>query len=73
MPGSAGLGVSPGSEGTPCSLGIGSATSRADDPTEVECGEEWQRYWYEMVGECYLHGMMDGEAMRENFYDEKKG
>lgn len=22
------------------------------------------RYYYELVGECYIHGMMDGEAMR---------
>ncbi|KAL9078909.1 MAG: hypothetical protein Q9157_002165 [Trypethelium eluteriae] len=21
------------------------------------------RYWYQMFGECYIHGMMDGEAM----------
>ena len=20
-------------------------------------------WWYEMLGECYIHGMMDGEAM----------
>ncbi|KAL9088486.1 MAG: hypothetical protein Q9165_006210 [Trypethelium subeluteriae] len=28
------------------------------------------RYWYEMFGECYIHGMMDGEAMA---YQNNKG
>jgi hypothetical protein len=22
------------------------------------------KYWYEFIGECYIHGMMDGEAMK---------
>jgi len=22
------------------------------------------RYYYELIGECYIHGMMDGEAMK---------
>lgn len=31
--------------------------------------ESWRRhdlpkYWYEFIGECYIHGMMDGEAMK---------
>ena len=25
-------------------------------------GED-DKYWYEFLGECYIHGMMDGEAM----------
>lgn len=29
-------------------------------------------YWYEFIAECYVHGMMDGEAMREKFYDDAK-
>ncbi|KAI1108244.1 heterokaryon incompatibility protein-domain-containing protein [Nemania sp. NC0429] len=24
--------------------------------------------YYEFIGECYVHGMMDGEALRERFY-----
>ncbi|RDW67578.1 hypothetical protein BP6252_08974 [Coleophoma cylindrospora] len=27
-------------------------------------------FWYEFKGECYLHGMMDGEAIREKFYKD---
>lgn len=26
--------------------------------------------WYEFRGDCYLHGMMDGEAMQEKWYEE---
>lgn len=26
--------------------------------------------WYTFKGECYLHGMMDGEAMRERIYQD---
>lgn len=29
-----------------------------------------RNFWYEFKGECYLHGMMDGEAMREKFYKD---
>jgi hypothetical protein len=32
----------------------------------------WNNFWYEFMGECYLHGMMDGEAMREKFYRDLK-
>ena len=28
------------------------------------------KWYYEMLGECYLHGMMDGEAMA---YQNNKG
>ena len=29
---------------------------------------EERRFWYEFIGECYVHGMMDGEAItRQNF------
>jgi hypothetical protein len=28
----------------------------------AQLGDDGQ-YWYEMLGECYIHGMMDGEAM----------
>jgi hypothetical protein len=29
--------------------------------------------WYRFLGECYIHGMMDGEAIRmKTYYDEKK-
>ena len=27
--------------------------------------------FYEFKGETYVHGMMDGEALRAKFYDEK--
>lgn len=28
------------------------------------------KLWYEFRGECYIHGMMDGEAIRERLYQE---
>ena len=41
-----------------------------NEPSDAaSCKENPDRnYWYEFKGECYLHGMMDGEAMREKFY-----
>ncbi len=32
-------------------------------PPEV-VKENIRKYYYEFVGECYLHGMMDGEAIK---------
>jgi len=68
----AGPRASVGGEGSPGSPGVGSTASQADTSSKTESVEEWERYWYELVGECYLHGMMDGEAMREKFYDDSK-
>ena len=31
-----------------------------------------KNFWYKFKGECYLHGMMDGEAMKEKFYNGGK-
>jgi hypothetical protein len=39
----------------------GTNASKASKDDEGNC-------WYEFKGECYLHGMMDGEAMREKLY-----
>ena len=34
--------------------------------------QRWKQNWcyYKLLGECYLHGMMDGEAMA---YQNQKG
>ncbi|KAK4452579.1 HET-domain-containing protein [Podospora aff. communis PSN243] len=41
--------------------------------TEGKTGaDDWrQEFVYEFIGECYLHGMMEGEAMREKLYNDK--
>ena len=42
-----------------------------NETTAPEAGKEkWRDHWYEFKGECYLHGMMDGEAMREKLYKD---
>ena len=47
-----------------------SVTSKGE-AKELNASKEHQRdYWYEFKGECYLHGMMDGEAMREKLYKD---
>jgi hypothetical protein len=51
-----------------------------DDASDTDTGAPHRRnferarevdtkVYYEFKGECYLHGMMDGEAMRRKFYD----
>jgi hypothetical protein len=42
------------------------------DPGDSEDIQRLQQNWcsYEVLGECYVHGMMDGEAMR---YQNEKG
>lgn len=40
-----------------------SSTTSSDVQENTAC-------WYKFQGECYLHGMMDGEAMREKFYKD---
>ncbi|KAF7514603.1 hypothetical protein G7054_g15168 [Neopestalotiopsis clavispora] len=35
-----------------------------------EAKEEDPNRWHTFQGDCYLHGMMDGEAVREKFYQE---
>lgn len=46
-----------------------SVTSTLKD-TDVGAPPGGKNFYYKFVGECYLHGMMDGEAMREKFYDD---
>lgn len=29
-----------------------------------------RRYWYQFLGECYVHGMMDGEAIKKQNMDQ---
>ncbi|KAH7357098.1 heterokaryon incompatibility protein-domain-containing protein [Rhexocercosporidium sp. MPI-PUGE-AT-0058] len=48
--------------------GIGYRCREASDEP-VEGQRNPKDFWYEFKGECYLHGMMDGEAMREKFYN----
>jgi hypothetical protein len=31
--------------------------------TEIKKGDEDREFWYEFIGECYVHGMMDGDAI----------
>ena len=33
-----------------------------------EVFEKDKYFFYEFVGECYIHGMMHGEAAREKYY-----
>ncbi|KAI0136394.1 heterokaryon incompatibility protein-domain-containing protein [Xylariales sp. AK1849] len=57
--------------------GDGSTLSRRtfliDPVTQAERAKEAKAedpfFYYELKGECYLHGMMDGAAMREQFYE----
>jgi hypothetical protein len=46
---------------------------REDDPgepkpanklDEPKSGEDPRNFYYEFIGECYVHGMMDGEAIK---------
>ena len=31
--------------------------------TGIRKGDEDREFWYEFIGECYVHGMMDGDAI----------
>ena len=43
-----------------------------EEKEKKENKKKFDRYhWYEFQGECYLHGMMDGEAVREKFYKQE--
>jgi hypothetical protein len=46
------------------------ATSKGEAEGKNVSKEDWRDLWYEFKGECYLHGMMDGEAMREKLYKD---
>jgi len=37
-------------------------------PIKDEEREEGRKWYYEFKGEAYVHGMMDGEALRDKFY-----
>ncbi len=41
-----------------------SDTSSAEED-QKKAGEEDQKVWYKLYGEAYIHGMMDGETIRE--------
>ncbi|KAK3364667.1 heterokaryon incompatibility protein-domain-containing protein [Lasiosphaeria hispida] len=38
--------------------------------TALDSSENSKKVYYEFNGEAYVHGMMDGEALRMKFYDE---
>jgi len=40
---------------------------KGDDDSAVETPQNDQHYFYHHMGESYIHGMMDGEAIREKF------
>jgi hypothetical protein len=41
-----------------------------DESEESDEEDEVPRYYYAFKGECYLHGSMDGEALRDAFYKD---
>ncbi|KAF2994455.1 hypothetical protein E8E14_002076 [Neopestalotiopsis sp. 37M] len=56
-------------DGTPGALGKNGAMTFYERQA-VEAKEKDPHRFYTFQGDCYLHGMMDGEAMREKFYRE---
>jgi hypothetical protein len=45
---------------------------RKNPPSRQELANRRDPYrHYEFLGEAYIHGMMDGEAVREKFYKMK--
>ena len=45
-------------------IGTWQAKIRPRPSTDEPLKESVNKYYYEFVGECYLHGMMDGEAIK---------
>ena len=41
------------------------------DARSVESDRTNVRQCYNLIGDCYLHGIMDGEAMRDGRYDQR--
>ncbi|KAI0112457.1 heterokaryon incompatibility protein-domain-containing protein [Nemania sp. FL0031] len=37
---------------------------------QAEADEKDPYRYYELIGDCYIHGMMDGEALRQKFYED---
>ncbi|GAW17406.1 hypothetical protein ANO14919_068630 [Xylariales sp. No.14919] len=37
---------------------------------QIEADEKDQYLYYRLIGDSYVHGMMDGEALRQKFYDD---
>lgn len=58
-------------------LEVHDTSSDGDEETRKPWGEDWRHYYYEFIGECYLYGMMNGEAIDfrraqlENHIDRK--
>lgn len=46
----------------PYHLDLGTPLERT--PSTESASEKDEDYWYEFIGECYVHGMMDGEAIK---------
>jgi hypothetical protein len=43
-----------------------------DNAEETKAQDSDELFWYEFIGECYVHGMMDGEAVEyQNRNDSK--
>lgn len=43
---------------------------KTDEEPSTAAEDEDKKWHYTFLGECYIHGMMDGEAIRE-FTDKK--
>ena len=52
----------------PASLSNSTPSEEKTDKEKLRA--EQRRYWYEFVGECYVHGMMDGEAIKKQNVDQ---
>ncbi|KAF2475609.1 HET-domain-containing protein, partial [Lindgomyces ingoldianus] len=48
----------------------GSETKKGAGKHSEKEKDKGPQCWYQFKGECYLHGMMDGEAMRKKFNDQ---
>jgi hypothetical protein len=59
------IAAAPSDAGTEYTLDSESSDGRpAHDPTAVEEKETDEYFWYEFIGESYVHSMMDGEAIK---------
>ncbi|KXJ95160.1 heterokaryon incompatibility protein-domain-containing protein [Microdochium bolleyi] len=50
---------------------LASHSAKQKDKPELSCVEHRPEY-YEFLGECYIHGMMDGEAVRQKTEQNKE-
>lgn len=45
---------------------------KSDASDREKEAEDSRRFYYEFIGECYVHGMMDGEAIEYQNFKEIK-